>query len=121
MASRRIAAIDGKALYDGRSLMAWAPRVADRIAERFGVERIVLFGSVARGDDGPDSDIDLLVVMPLIGRRHDASVAVLNEIRDIPVPVDVTVVDSSRIDVEASLPGMVRQAVREGRLLVHAA
>jgi uncharacterized protein len=121
MALRRYTSVDGKALYDGRSLMAWAPRAADQIAETFGVDRIILFGSVARGDDGPDSDIDLLVVMPVVGRRHDACVAVLNQIRDVPVPVDVTVVDSSWMDVEASLPGVVRQAVREGRLLVHAA
>jgi hypothetical protein len=53
----RIEIVDGKALYDGRSLIAWAPRVADRIVERCGASRIVLHGSVARGDDGPDSDM----------------------------------------------------------------
>jgi uncharacterized protein len=117
----RIEIVDGKALYDGRSLMAWAPRVADRIVERCGATRIVLHGSVARGDDGPDSDIDLLVVMSFEGRRHDASVRVLNELRDLPVPVDITVVDPSQLTAESALPGVVRVAVREGRLLVDAA
>jgi uncharacterized protein len=117
----RIEIVDGKALYDGRSLMAWAPRVADRIVERCGATRVVLHGSVARGDDGPDSDIDLLVVMPFEGRRHDASVRVLNELRDLPVPVDITVVDPSQLSAESALPGVVRVAVREGRLLVDAA
>ena len=32
-----------------------------RIAERFSPDKIILFGSRARGDAGPDSDIDLLV------------------------------------------------------------
>lgn len=116
----RVELIDGKVLYDGRSLVAWASRVADRIVERCDASRIVLYGSVARGDDGPDSDIDLLVVMPIVGRRHDTSVRVLNELRDLPVPVDITVVDPAHLDEEASVPGVVRAAMREGRVLVAA-
>jgi len=116
----RVELIDGKVLYDGRSLVAWASRVADRIVERCDASRIVLYGSVARGDDGPDSDIDLLVVMPVVGRRHDTSVRVLNELRDLPVPIDITVVDPEHLDEEASVPGVVRAAMREGRVLVAA-
>jgi predicted nucleotidyltransferase len=116
----RVELIDGKVLYDGRSLVAWASRVADRIVERCDASRVVLYGSVARGDDGPDSDIDLLVVMPIVGRRHDTSVGVLNELRDLPVPVDITVVDPAHLDEEASVPGVVRAALREGRVLVAA-
>ena len=43
---------------------ASASEFARRASERFGeqLERIVLFGSVARGTDSPDSDLDLLVV-----------------------------------------------------------
>jgi predicted nucleotidyltransferase len=37
--------------------------VAD-IAARFEPERVVLFGSYARGEPGPDSDVELLVIMP---------------------------------------------------------
>ena len=37
--------------------------MAKRIADRFRPERIILFGSHARGDAGPDSDIDLLVIV----------------------------------------------------------
>ena len=71
VARARVALNAGKVLYDGRSLVAWASRVADRIVERCDASRVVLYGSVARGDDGPDSDIDLLVVMPIIGGRHE--------------------------------------------------
>ncbi len=116
----RVELIDGKVLYDGRSLVAWASRVADRIVERCDASRIVLYGSVARGDDGPDSDIDLLVVMPILGRRHDTSVRILNELRDLPVPVDIIVVDPAHLDEEASVPGVVRAAMREGRVLAAA-
>ena len=33
------------------------------LSERFGVAEIALFGSVARGEAGPGSDIDLMVVL----------------------------------------------------------
>ena len=36
----------------------------DELRRDFGVERIALFGSVARNDSGPDSDIDVLVDIP---------------------------------------------------------
>jgi predicted nucleotidyltransferase len=39
-------------------------RFARRIAERFDPEKIILFGSFAHGTPHPDSDVDLLVVMP---------------------------------------------------------
>ena len=103
MNSARVEVTDGKVLYDGESLTVWASRVAYRIVERCGASRVVLYGSVARGDDGPDSDIDLLVVMPIVGRRHDTSVRVLNELRDLPVPVGIMVVDPAHLDDEASV------------------
>lgn len=36
----------------------------DRLAQAFSPRRVVLFGSHARATAGPDSDVDLLVVMP---------------------------------------------------------
>jgi predicted nucleotidyltransferase len=35
-----------------------------RLAEFYQPERIYLFGSAARGEEGPDSDVDLCVVLP---------------------------------------------------------
>ena len=56
--------------------------------------------------------------MPIIGRRHDTSVPVLNELRNLPVPVDINVVDPAHLDEEASVPGLIRVAMSEGRVLV---
>ena len=117
MAPVRVEFIDGKVRYHGQPLIVWASRVADRIVERCGASLVILYGSVARGDDGPDSDIDLLVVMPIVSRRHDTAVCVLNELRDLPVPVCITVVDPAHLDEEASVPGVARVAVRDGRVL----
>jgi len=39
------------------------PELLDPVVAYFRPRRVILFGSRARGDDGPDSDIDLLVVV----------------------------------------------------------
>jgi predicted nucleotidyltransferase len=43
--------------------------LADRIAREFDPEKIILFGSYARGTSGPDSDIDLLVILSHPGKN----------------------------------------------------
>ena len=40
------------------------PKLCDALSMRFQPEKIYLFGSKARGDEGPDSDYDLMVVVP---------------------------------------------------------
>ncbi len=47
----------------GRLLVARRDQVID-IVHRRGADNVMVFGSVARGDDGPDSDIDLMVDIP---------------------------------------------------------
>jgi predicted nucleotidyltransferase len=39
------------------------PELLDPVVAYFNPRRVILFGSVARGDAGPDSDIDLLVIV----------------------------------------------------------
>ena len=96
--------------------------VVERLAEAYRPERIYLFGSVARGDAGADSDYDLLIVVPDDApperRRSRLAYQVL---RGTGTAVDALVCTHgwffARIHLRASLPGTV---LREGRLL-HAA
>ena len=44
--------------------------LADRIAREFEPEKIILFGSHARGDANEDSDVDLLVILPFEGKSY---------------------------------------------------
>jgi predicted nucleotidyltransferase len=48
-------------IYKGKTLEEWLPSVVERVAENFDPLRIVLFGSLARGEVGYDSNIDLLL------------------------------------------------------------
>jgi predicted nucleotidyltransferase len=78
---------------------------------------VVLFGSVAHGADGPDSDIDLLVVLPQVEKngRHGLTVELARAIT-APVPVDLLLTDPAEIAERGDLPGMMRVALREGRV-----
>lgn len=69
--------------------------VAEVVAACDPVE-IILFGSVARGEEGPDSDIDLLVVFEQVARldRRRRMRDVRGAIKTF-VPVDVVVADRS--------------------------
>lgn len=121
MSRSRLEVVDGKARYNGRALADWVDEVVARVFERSDATKVVVFGSVERGEDGPDSDIDLLVVLPRIERRHDAAVRVLRQLRDVPVPIDIVVVDERSLAERALEPGVIRAAMREGRVLERAA
>lgn len=67
-------------------------RVSDEIARKFQPERIILFGSYAYGTPTEDSDVDLLVVMPLSNKGRGRA----SDIRlhlDISFPLDLVICD----------------------------
>jgi predicted nucleotidyltransferase len=94
--------------------------IVRRLVEGYDPERVYLFGSAARGDAGPDSDYDLMLVMPDDAEpaRMDPRDAYSEHLWGTKAPVDVLIVTreyfESRADVVASLPATV---VREGKLL----
>lgn len=89
--------------------------MAERIVERFHPLRILLFGSRARGDARPDSDVDLLVVLPECQDRRAAAIAIRRALADLPVGKDVIVTTPDEIARRGDLVGTVlRPALREG-------
>jgi predicted nucleotidyltransferase len=84
---------DGKASWGGRCLADWVPDVLKPIIERFHPVKVLLFGSVADGTDGPDSDIDLLVVLDdaPVERRRDLMTQLRQVTRVADVPRDLLV------------------------------
>ena len=66
-----------KRIYFGADIpMRLIKRYARAIAEEFKPDMIILFGSHARGDAGPDSDVDLLVVMAVDGSRREKAIEI---------------------------------------------
>ena len=62
-----------------------------RIVRKFHPEKIILFGSQARGTAGPDSDVDLLVVMPVEGSAWEMGLEIRQVLHAFPVSLDVIV------------------------------
>jgi predicted nucleotidyltransferase len=57
--------------------------IAERLREEYGAQRVILFGSAARGEATEDSDIDLLVISPTAERFYTRMASVLKTVRDI--------------------------------------
>ena len=105
-----------------RDLLARDPVLAEivrRLVKACQPERIYLFGSMARGDAGPDSDYDILVLVehptePL----YRLSQRGFRALRGIAAAVDVVVWDRATFDARLHLPASFPATVaREGRLL----
>jgi predicted nucleotidyltransferase len=93
-------------------------KMVRRIVKRFDPEKIILFGSHARGEPGPDSDVDLLVVMKVEGSKRDKQLEVRAALHDIHVPKDIIVSKPEEFQWRKEVIGTIeRPAQREGRVL----
>ncbi len=97
--------------------------ITRRLVDYYRPERIYLFGSVARGDDGADSDLDFLVVVPddVAGEKVRPGAA-RKAVRGTGFAKDIVTWRSTDFKrraawVKCSLPATV---VREGRVLYEA-
>jgi predicted nucleotidyltransferase len=90
----------------------------ERIATRFQPLKVILYGSRARGEGGPDSDADLLVVMPVNGSKRQQAVQMDLALEGIPIPIDLIVVTPEEVEKYRDAMGtIIREAVREGKVL----
>jgi len=94
-------------------------RIVRGLVEAYEPERIYLFGSKARGDAGPDSDFDLMVLVAEAAERESPQVERAHRLLwEVGAAADVLVWTqarfASRAHLRASLPGTIS---REGRLL----
>lgn len=116
MTAQPVVFADGR--YNGRTLREWLPEVVQAIVEELDPLQIILFGSLARGDEHRDSDVDLIVVLPEVTDKHAAAVAVRRATASLPVPLDVVAVDPDELRRRRDEIGSVlRPALREGRVL----
>ncbi len=93
-------------------------KMVDRIVRRFDPERIILFGSRARGTAGPDSDVDLLVVMPVEGSKSEREIEIGVALHDMGLPMDIIVTTPEAFEWRRKIAGTIeRPAALEGRVL----
>lgn len=93
-----------------------------RLVEAAHPEKIILFGSYARGDFDKDSDLDLLVILPTVHDRFEETVRLYKVLRRLGMPVDVVLYSAEQVEERRNLRGtMLYHALNEGRVLYDAA
>lgn len=94
--------------------------LTERIAREYHPERIILFGSQARGAPGADSDVDLLVIVPFDGPPVRKAIEILNHV-DPSFPVDLLVRTADQVRQRLELDDFfMREIVETGRVLYEA-
>lgn len=102
----------------GAPLTLQIAEMVRRIVKYCDPDQVILFGSQARGTAHADSDVDLLVVMPVEGSKRAKQVELRCLLHDICVPKDIIVVRPEELARRRDIVGtVVWPAVREGKVL----
>ena len=97
-------------------------RAVEILSNEMKPRRIILFGSVARGEAGPDSDMDLLVVLDQVGSRFDEMRRASRLLVPLRVPVDVLVYSIDEVEAWGGVVNhIINEALLEGRVVYDAA
>jgi predicted nucleotidyltransferase len=92
--------------------------ITRRIVEGVHPNRVILFGSRARGDFRPDSDLDIFVEMESVEKPYYRHGRVRGVLRGIPASMDLIVMTPEEVEVRRnSLVSLVPIIEREGRVL----
>ncbi len=90
--------------------------VVERIVPLFSPEKIILFGSQARGDAKPDSDLDFLIVLAKCEDRKAATIAMMRTVADLPIGTDIVVTTPQQLETRGRLKSTVLySAMKDGR------
>ncbi len=91
-----------------------------RIGREFGAERVILFGSYARGEITEDSDVDLLIVGLFEGRSADKSVEIRMKLRP-KFPIDLLVRTPEKVRQRIEMgDSFMKEILEEGKVLYEA-
>ena len=89
-----------------------------RLVRRFACQKVILFGSQARGTADARSDVDLLVVCPLKGRRRDMMVEMDLALGGLGIARDIVILTPEEYERDRQIPGTIaRPASIEGKVL----
>jgi predicted nucleotidyltransferase len=93
---------------------------AKRLVERFRPDRIILFGSYARGTADDYSDVDFMVITEAAKRanRHKMMAQMDGALRGLRIAKDIIVLTPAEFEEDKEIPGTTARYVsKEGRLL----
>jgi uncharacterized protein len=91
--------------------------IGQQIGREFRPQRVILFGSHARGQARPDSDVDLLVILPFRGRSFRKSLEILNKL-DLRISIDLLTRRPGEVKRRYSQGDpIIRDALDQGKVL----
>ncbi len=92
--------------------------MVDIIVSQFHPLAIILFGSRARGNHQPNSDVDLLIVLPSVADKRSVAAAIGDSLGHVPIAKDVIVTTRREIVEERDVDGsLIDRAMRGGKVL----
>lgn len=93
-------------------------KISERLVAEFHPQRIILFGSQARGTADKRSDVDMLVITPIKGDRWDLMVEMNRALDPLDYAFDILVLTLEEFERDRFIPGTVaRYASQEGRVI----
>lgn len=94
-------------------------RAGKALAEAAGANsKVILFGSYARSEERPDSDVDFLVIEPELSDRFGESVRLARLVGELGVPADVVVVSEDHARKWGAVGGtMLHDALAQGQVV----
>jgi uncharacterized protein len=102
------------------SMVEQIAQLCEQIVREFRPQKIILFGSYAYGQPSPDSDVDLLVVMPFPGSSREQAAKIRSRI-DTPVALDLLVRTPEQIAGRLAMGDFfMREIVEQGKGLYEA-
>ncbi|HUU20192.1 MAG TPA: nucleotidyltransferase domain-containing protein [Sedimentisphaerales bacterium] len=97
-------------------------KVRERLVDGFAPNRIILFGSQARGTADDRSDVDILVVCSFEGKRRHLMLEMDRALRGLGLARDIMVLTPEEFERNRHIPGTIaRPAWREGKVLYESA
>jgi predicted nucleotidyltransferase len=104
------------------NMTALTPKLVEQIVNHIvaaaGPKKIILFGSYARGEARPTSDLDLLVIADSTIPRHRRSAPLYGALSKILLPMDIVVFTPEEVQEWSGVrQAFVTTAVREGKVL----
>jgi predicted nucleotidyltransferase len=93
-------------------------RIVSYILSKVDAEKIILFGSRARGDFNIHSDYDILIIVKYLTNRNSILDNLYNKWKLFSRPIDFLVVDSKKYELLINYPGYIYKTInKEGKVL----
>jgi len=93
-------------------------KIRKRLVDAFAPEKIILFGSQARGTADDRSDVDILVIGPFEGKRRRLMLDMDRALDDLDYAFDILILTPEEFQRDRRIPGTIgRYAQLEGRIL----